>query len=461
MATRRSSLSLSRPSLAFVLLAFLFALVWLAGGASRADVLGQVVVRAYAWAALVIVSLFGTAPRLADARALAVLLLLALVLVVLQLVPLPSAIWQQLPGRGVLAQAAGAEGQPWRPLSMTPGATMNALSSLVVPIAVLILATSVKPSERSWLPIVLLIMIAVSAFVAMLQLSGAGVTNPFVNDTPGEVSGTLANRNHFAVLLAIGCPVAMTWAANGGHDWVRRRLPVALAFVVILLLVILGIGSRAGMLIGALGLLGALLLVRDRARRQFRKAPRWMFPAIVAGAVLFLAVLVGATVLAERAVSIDRAFDVDVGADMRHRGLPTVLAMIATYFPVGSGLGGFDPMFRMHEPFSLLKPTYFNHAHNDYLEIVLDAGLPGAILLAGALAWWGWASIVAWRQPAGSAGSRRLGSVILGMLLIASLFDYPLRTPIMMAVAVLGALWLSGFAEEHRGSALPGSVKQL
>ena len=60
------------------------------------------------------------------------------------------------------------------------------------------------------------------------------------------------------------------------------------------------------------------------------------------------------SVAAGRAVSINRALTVDAGQDMRARGLPTVLEMIRTYFPFGSGLGGFDPIFRIHEPFELL-----------------------------------------------------------------------------------------------------------
>lgn len=42
-----------RPSLAFLLLCGFMAVLWLAGGASRADVMGQVVVRAAAWGAMI------------------------------------------------------------------------------------------------------------------------------------------------------------------------------------------------------------------------------------------------------------------------------------------------------------------------------------------------------------------------------------------------------------------------
>lgn len=461
MATRRLPFLQSRPSLAFVLLALLFVALWLAGGASRADALGQVAVRAYAWGSLVVLSAFATRLRFGDMRPVLVILILVLGLAMAQLVPLPPAVWQALPGRGVLVEASVGGAQPWRPWTMTPAATVNALSSMVVPWATMILAGGLQRSERSWLPALLLTVVMASAFIGLLQASGVIINNPFVNDTIGEVSGTLANRNHFAVLLAIGCPLAAAWTMDGHPRHARFRLPIAFGLVIILLLTILASGSRAGILTGLVGILGATLLVRDQIRHQFRRAPRWLFPATVAGALLLIVALVGLSVAADRAVSINRIFGVDVGDDMRSRGLPTVLAMIQVYLPFGSGLGGFDPLFRMHEPFSLLKPTYFNHAHNDYLEVALDAGVPGLAVLAGALVWWGRASVAAWRRPANPSDKARLGSLILAIIMVASAFDYPVRTPIMMAVAVIAALWLSGFAGENRGSALPETAKHL
>jgi O-antigen ligase len=444
-----------------VLLVLLFAGLWLAGGASRADALGQVVVRAYAWGSLVIFGLFAARPQFGDMRPVLVILLSALCLVMVQLVPLPPEVWRALPGRSVLVEAAVGQAQPWRPWTMTPAATVNALSSLVVPLVTMILAAGLQRSERSWLLALLLAVVVASAFIGLLQVSGVIINNPFINDTIGEVSGTLANRNHFAVLLAIGCPLATSWALDGQPGHTRYRLPAALGLVVLLLLTILASGSRAGMLTGLIGCLGAFLLVRDRIWRRFRNAPRWLLPAIVAGTLFLIVALIGFSIAADRAVSINRIFNVDVGDDMRSRGLPTVLAMIQTYLPFGSGLGGFDPVFRMHEPFFLLKPTYFNHAHNDYLEVALDAGVPGLTLLGGALVWWGRASIAAWTAPAGNSHKTRLGSLILAIIMVASVFDYPVRTPIMMAVLVIAALWLSGFDPENRGSALPETANHL
>lgn len=454
----RSSL-LFRPSLSFVLLGILLATLWLAGGASRPDVLGQTVVRGVSWALLIVAILFGPRPSFAGAKPVLILLIMAAVLALVQLIPLSPAIWQSLPGRGPLAEAALASGQaqPWRPWSIVPGATFNAASSLVVPFVTLLLLLKLEPAERLLLPGLLLGLVTISMLAGLLQFSGAVLNNVFVNDTPGAVAGTFANRNHFALLLAIGCLLAPVWSFTGEKQ-PRWRAPVAWGLVLLFLLTILGSGSRAGLALGLVALLLGLLLSRRALQRVLARYPRWVFPAVIAGIVGIVALFVLLSFMADRAVSINRLFAIDPGQDMRGRGLPVVLAMLGDQFPFGAGLGSFDPMFRIHEPFHLLKPTYFNHAHNDFLEVVLDAGLPGLVLLVAALGWCTWASMRAWRAGSDRRHALpRLGSAMLFLVAIASVVDYPARTPMIMAVIVIAATWLSGRSQEGRPSALPKS----
>jgi len=422
------------------MLCVLFGVLWLAGGASRADAPGQLLVRGATWGLLCVGLLFGERPDWRRGGAILFLLLAALALALVQMIPLPPGAWQSLPGHGALAGAATVSGQPqpWRSWSVVPSSTLNAASSLVVPFTVLACMLGLRPVERRWVPGIVLIVMMVSIVVALLQFSGSGFDNPFVNDTPGEVSGTFANRNHFALFLAIGCLVAPVWAFQEGSRS-RARGPIALGLVLLFELVILATGSRAGLLLGLLALAIALVMTRRGIARALRRYPRWVFPAVLAGIVGMVAISVLASVAADRAVSIDRMFTADIGQDMRGRALPTVLEIGRSYFPMGYGLGGFDPVFRMHEPFGLLNLTYFNHAHNDLIEVVLDAGLPGLLLLLAALLWWGRASVRAWRS---GTSISRLGSATLLLIIAASLFDYPARTPLMMAMIVVAGMWL-------------------
>lgn len=457
MSSQHRSGRLLKPGTPFLLLLAFLAVIWLAGGASRADVLGQAVVRGAAWIALILVVLLGVRPRFKDARPVVMLLLGAVVLTLLQLVPLPPDIWQAAPGRALLAEAASASGQdqPWRPWSIVPGATANAAASLVVPFTVLVLVVSLSERERSWLPGVLLGLIAVSALIGLLQFSGINFNNLFANDQPGQVSGTFANRNHFALLLACGCMLAPVWAFLDGRkaEW---RGPVAFGLVLLFVLTILASGSRTGLLLGVLAVGIGLILVRRGIRKALSRYPRWVFPALVVAIVGVIAIFVLISLAAGRAVSIERALELNAGEDPRGRALPTVLNIVRFYFPAGSGLGGFDPVFRIHEPFELLKLTYLNHAHNDFLEVALDAGLPGIILVLAAMMWWGLASVRAWR--AGSSvrdAVPKLGSATLLLVFIASVFDYPARTPIIMAMLIMAGVWLNRPVEERPEPALP------
>ncbi|MBW6532576.1 O-antigen ligase family protein [Sphingomonas sp. RRHST34] len=442
-SAHRSRLS-GKFSVSLCLLAGLLAGLWLAGGASRPDVLGQAIVRGAAWLSLITMSLIGERPAMRRVALPAVLLSLVALLPLLQLIPLPVALWQSLPGRDLLREAAAASGQsqPWRPWSMVPAATANALGALIVPAAVLVLTAGLRERERGHLPAILLTVVLAGTLVGLLQASGAGFGNALINGTPGDVSGTFANRNHFALFVAIGCVVVPSWAFNGGRrsGW---RGPVALGLMPFFVLTLLATGSRAGLAVGAMAVALALVLARQGLRRELRRAPRWVLPTTVAALVAVLALLIGISITADRAQSINRLVTIDAAQDTRLRALPTVLKMVTDYFPAGTGFGSFDPIFRANEPYALLKPTFFNHAHNDFLEIVLDGGAAGLVVLVSALVWWAMSAVRAMRAPMPDALPARTGAAILLLIMVASVFDYPARTPLMMAVIALAASWLA------------------
>lgn len=441
------------PSL--ILLGVLLTSLWLAGGASRADALGQVAVRLVAWSVLIVACFSGPRPTLGHARPLAILLAAAFAIPVLQLIPLPPGLWQALPGHDSLAEAAIASGQsqPWRPISIVPGATLNAAASLVVPFAVMMIVLMLNTAERRHVPTFLLVFVGASMAMAVLQFSAGSFDNAFVNDSPSVVSGTFANRNHFALLLAISCLLIPVWAVTGERA-VLWRMVLAAGLVLLLLLMLLAVGSRAGLGLGLVAILLALLISGRTMRRALKRRSRWAFPALLATIVAAIATLALVSVVANRAESVSRAVATDQTQEVRAAALPTVVHLTKAYFPFGTGLGSFDPAFRMVEPDQLLKPTYFNNAHSDVLEVVLTAGLPGLIVLTMALGWLGLASYRAWWSYDGQPDDlARLGSGILLLVALASLVDYPARTPAIMAVMVIAALWLSGRGD--RSPALP------
>jgi O-antigen ligase len=442
-----------QPDFPLVLTMAMIVLLWLAGGASRADTMGQVVVRAGCWAILIAAVLAGPRPALGNARPVMLLLLAVIALPLLQLIPLPPTWWQALPGRDVLL--IPGEPVPWRPLTMTPGATRNALASLIVPATFLLLLTQANERVHRWLPTILILMIGSAVVLGLVQFSGAGFNSPLLNDTPGDVSGIFANRNHFALLIAFGCMVVPVWALGHGEA-LRWRGPLAIGLILLFVLTILATGSRSGMLLGGLSLVFSLLLAGGRLRRRLSQAPAWLLPALAVAVALVMAGFILLAFAFDRADAINRLITLEGGGDMRSRSLPTILSMITTYMPFGSGFGGFDPVFRIHEPFSLIKLTYFNQAHNDYLGIALDGGVAAIAVLAAGILWWLIATIRVWRAKVDDAVLLgRLGSSMIFLVLVASITDYPARTPTIMALLVLAAIWLAQASGGKSQAALP------
>lgn len=451
------------PGLSFILLCVLLVTLWVAGGSSRDGVLGQVIVRGVAWLLMCLIILFGEVAAFKQSRAVTAILLAAVALALAQLVPLPPAVWQTFPGRHLLADAAAVTGQiqPWRPWSIVPGATLNAANSLIVPVVTLLLVTNLSDRENRWLLTVILGLVASMTLMGLIKFAGVNFINPFANDSPTEISGMFANRNHFALFLAMGCVLAPVWSFGTPRVRVFHVL-IALACTLLFVLAILASGSRAGFALGAIALTFGLVLAQRSIRQTVTRYPRWVFPLLIGLIVVAIAGLVAISFFADRAFAINRLVAVDPTQDLRSRTLPTVLLLVSKYFPLGGGLGSFDPLFRIDEPLSLLRPTYFNHAHNDFIEIVLDTGIAGAILLTVALAWWSFASFRAWRSPAvGYQLMARLGSVLLLLIFIASAFDYPARTPIIMAMIVISGVWLGRPVNRRGTPALPGDGRHL
>lgn len=453
MSSRSARWPSFQASLSFILATAMIVLLWIAGGASRAEVMGQVVVRAGAWAILVVLLLAGPRPTLVNVRPVLWLLAVTIALPLLQLIPLPPVLWQALPGREILA--IPGESLPWRPWTMTPGATRNALFSLIVPATMFALLVTANIRLYRWLPATLLIMTGAAVLLGLLQFSGAGFNSPLLNDTPGTVSSIFANRNHFALFLAIGCLIAPVWAFLDSRS-LRWRGPLAVALVLLFILMILATGSRSGMLLGALALALGAVLTGKRLRRQLRRGPRWLLPAMVVLGVLIILTFVGLSVAANRANAINRLIALEGVEDLRARAMPTIMSMIGHYMPFGSGLGGFDPVFRIHEPLNLLRLSYLNEAHNDFLGIALDAGVFGIAVLVAAMLWWVVATIRVWRADADDdMYLGRLGSMIIFLVLVASITDYPARTPTIMAIIVIAAVWLARASAISKQPALP------
>jgi O-antigen ligase len=111
----------------------------------------------------------------------------------------------------------------------------------------------------------------------------------------------------------------------------------------------------------------------------------------------------------------------------------TTQRAIESTFPVGTGLGSFEEVYRQYEDPADVSPRYINHAHNDYLELVLELGAPGLILILLFLGWWATATVRIWTSSL-STPFERAATVASAAILAHSIVDFPLRTAAIMAV---------------------------
>ena len=365
-----------------------------------------------------------------------------------QMVPLPLDLLRALPGRSE-ALVATASGHPfWLPASLAPDATARALLSLLPGTAIFLAASTLDGSARSKLVWLLLGLGGVSAIVGLAQATGR-VPSAYTVTNPGMAVGFFANRNHLASLLCLCVPfaVAIVRPRRRGDSRDQRKSAMAAAAIgALLLLGVAATGSRAGLMLAVLGLLGAAAVLA-RGRSQTVAQRPWI-PALVAvGAVLTLAALQFTRIGAFGRVGV-----LDEG---RSVVTAVTLATAGKYAPIGSGLGTFVPAYAAAEPLKALTSEYFNHAHDDWAELWLEGGIFLALVILAFLAWFVLASRSAWQKSAGSGSSSdaalaRAASVAIGLALIHSAADYPLRTIAMMAVFGLACALLTPTPASHR-----------
>jgi O-antigen ligase len=432
------------PAIAnFWVFAVFLTIVFLMGGGSRADILSQPIVRIVSIVALAIWSYQMRAEQLRAARTPFLFLGAAILVVVVQLVPLPPSIWGALPGHGRFESAfAVAQLDPvWRPLSLTPDRGLNALLAFLPPLAAAAGMAVIRRDLYPRLVTLLIGLILLSVGIAIVQIS-TGQLYLFRVTNEGSAVGLFANRNHQALLLAMAFPLLGFFATERHPDRERKGLRGWVAGMIGALLVpmLLVTGSRAGLFLGLAGGVAAFAIAAGRQHGQRHRRSTLLRPGILIPLAIMI-VATFATIFLARDVSLQRLAGGSSDQELRTQNLGLYLQIARDFMPFGTGLGAFDPVYRMYEPLDALRPTYLNHAHNDFAEIAIEAGIAGLVLAAVFLFWVAYRSLRVWlwREGGGSAALARTGSAMVLLVLAASLVDYPLRTPIHATLLVIAA----------------------
>jgi len=434
----------------------------LLGGSSRTDVVQIAVLRPLCALFLVPALYWLTFANLRRCLTPVILLALLALWMAFQLMPLPPSVWTSLPDREVVAQIdrLAGQGDIWRPLSMAPFRGWHALFSLLVPATALCLALALRLSNRQLMFLIVGMGLIDAGFGLLQVISGASSPLYLFSITSlGAPAGVFANENHSAVfsalVLLVIARLAITSRSAQEPGWLR--LAYATAFFAVTLAILVS-GSRAGFVAGLFCVSGAALMAwlgktstdqktrksTNVAKGQIREQ-RLALPAFF----LLAALTIGLFLWVDRTPAFRDVFAVNAFEDLRLALWPTLQAMIANHWLLGTGFGSFDAVYHIYEPTSLLLPRYVNQAHNDWAQLVIEGGAPAVLLLFALLVW----HALALKGLLSSKGAYRpvllvFWCSLLAIISAASIVDYPLRTPIFQVLAV----WLiCALANDSRG----------
>lgn len=448
----------------------------------RLLLLSIVGVTATAWA---FSRLLSTKPRPWYSTGLEWLAVFAVLLVLLQVLPLPSGAMQSLsPTIGELlpmhhgieatgevnADAASTENQVvgWNYLSLAPHATRGALA---MALCYVLLFGVVSQRLRNREDIEFLMKAIALAGVSMAVI---GLTQRFLGngkflwfiehpsrDTLTAVKGTFANENHFVHFLALSLGPLLWWVVkeqstehgakvpgatfgrNSQRPTVTRNQVLSLVGLGLVLLAALMSFSRGGIAVLAIAGVVTISLLAIQRRVGIRAVAALSTIAVIAILCLWIH---GKDLLTRELETLQTASIESLDQDQGRRKIwSAVSKAIPEFALVGSGVGSHRYIY----------PTYFRdraavqytHAESGYLQVLLETGSVGFLLLCFALGLTGW-----WGVRGLRSRNDRLRFIAVPLAacwtvsVVHAVFDFNWFIPAnmcltVMVVAMLSRLW--------------------
>ncbi len=410
-------------------------------------------------------------------------LLLLLGLVLMQLVPLPIGLlkiisphsWEAY--RPVYDQIGG---DSWLPISVHRKATLQEFFQLGAGALLFILTVQVlRRGERikQTLGFIVTLGSAIAFFAILQQFSADGRIYWFRPAPGGSPGGPWININQYAAFVEALCPLAlslflfyrprvsedMTWRERfvTFFSSARSNLHLFLGFAFVLLVFSVFVSLCRGGIITILLSMLLFAVLKWLVQRGSGRVSIWVVFCLALLAVSWFG---WQPIADEFGKAIGDDWTIQDGRTMLYRD---TLPMIKDFPVVGAGFGTFVDVYPSYQ--TIVTNKVFEHAHNDYLELLTDGGIIGFALAA-----WFVATIVlhGWRRAirrrdryAVLVGIGALTSI--GALLMHSVVDFNLQNGAIgfyffflcgLLVAVVNSRF--GYSD-HQSLLAPAGTRQL
>ena len=311
-----------------------------------------------------------------------------------QLVPMPDAVWRALPGHApyaaVLERYAGTAAVGiHRAISVVPSATEYGWLALLPPLACLLAVQWLAPAQVVRLLLMLAIFTGAEALLGLVQVGMGGESIFYLrNDQAyGTATGTFVNRNHLAAMLAMMLPVIvglLVYSVLRGRHHHRHQAfafdaeamsqrVLVFASAVLVLLCLMFTKSRAGNASALVGLaFSSILLVRARAG--------WKHANLVVGGIVVIGLLLAALIGLAPILEKWEPDPLRLSAEGRVAISLATLRGAIEFLPFGSGLSTFASVFPRFQV--EVFGGYIDHAHNDYMQLFMELGLAAPVIVA-------------------------------------------------------------------------------
>jgi len=206
-----------------------------------------------------------------------------------------------------------------------------------------------------------------------------------------DLTGPFVNRNSFATYLGLCTLAALTLALESfarmdlrgdlrqkfaqAIEFISRR-SLLLLMVFVLFTALLLTHSRGGLAATVAGVMILLLAITfSPGTGRLRRVGTWSIGPCVL--IFLIAILISSS------ATLDRLVTADIDLNTRLLVDQLTVQAIKDYPIVGIGLGSFTSVFQIYRTADIT--SYFDLAHNDYLQNLLELGIPAALCLFAAI----------------------------------------------------------------------------